>query len=91
MNTTMQIRIDASTKAKAKKAFKSMGLTLSSGIKYMLTQVSDPKASTYVCPFGFLHHYTPKHLALFEREAKDALKGKGYKNVEEMMDSILRS
>lgn len=90
MNTTIQIRIDSPTKARAQKAFKNMGLDLSSGIKYLLTQVSDPKNTTYICPFGFMHKYTPEMLAKYEKEAEYAIKfGKGYLSTKEMFDDML--
>lgn len=90
MNTTIQIRIDSPTKIKAQKAFKNMGLDLSSGIKYFLTQVSDPRNTTYICPFGFIHKYTPEMLAKYEKEAKWVLKHeKGYTSAREMHDAIL--
>ncbi|MEK7564569.1 MAG: type II toxin-antitoxin system RelB/DinJ family antitoxin [Patescibacteria group bacterium] len=91
MSTTIQIRIDASTKTKAKKAFKDMGLDLSSGIKYLLTQVGDPKSTTYICPFGFMHKYTPKMLATYKKEAEQAIKhGKRYSSTKEMFDDMER-
>ena len=42
-STTIQIRIDSPTKARAQKAFKSMGIDLSSGIKYFLVKVGKEK------------------------------------------------
>ena len=39
----MQIRIDQPTKAKYQKAFKNMGLGLSSGIKFLLARDMNPK------------------------------------------------
>lgn len=90
MNTTIQIRIDSPTKIKAQKAFKNMGLDLSSGIKYLLTQVSDPRNTTYICPFGFMHKYTPEMLAKYEKEAKWTLKyGKSYTSTKKMFDNIM--
>ena len=44
----MQIRIDASIKAKAQKAFKEMGLDLSSGVKMFLNQVSIDQCMPFV-------------------------------------------
>lgn len=90
MNTTMQIRIDQATKAKYQKAFKNMGLDLSSGIKFILARDMDPKNITYICPFGFMHKYTPEMLAKYEKESAWALKhGKGYFSTKEMFDAIL--
>ena len=90
MNTTIQIRIDSKTKAKAQKAFKGMGLDLSSGLKYLLTQVGNTNSLSYICEFGYMHKYTPGMFKKWEKEAAWALKhGKGYKNTKEMFDDIL--
>ena len=85
----MQIRIDSSTKNKAQKVFKSMGLDLSSGIKFLLAKEMNPKNVTYICPFGFMHKYTPKMLAKYEKEAEWAIKhSKGYSSTKEMFDDL---
>lgn len=90
MNTTIQIRIDQATKTKAQKAFKNMGLDLSSGVKYLLTQVGSPNNLTYMCPFGFMHKYTPEILNSFEKEVKDVIKnGKRYSSTKAMFDDIM--
>lgn len=89
MNTTMQIRIDSTTKIKAKKAFKDMGLDLSSGIKFLLAREINPKNVTYICPFGFMHKYTPEMLTKYEKEAEWALKhSKRYFSTKEMFDDL---
>lgn len=41
MNTTIQIRIDKKLKSDASKIFKSMGLTLSGGLKLYLAYVAN--------------------------------------------------
>ena len=58
MNTTIQIRIDRATKTKAQKAFRNMGLDLSSGVKYLLARELNPENITYVCDYGYLHKYS---------------------------------
>jgi len=89
MNTTIQIRIDSKTKQDAQKAFKNMGLDLSSGVKYLLTQVGNPKNNTYVCPFGFMHRYTPEMLQKFEKEVEQVIsKGRKYSSTKKMFDDI---
>jgi addiction module RelB/DinJ family antitoxin len=89
MNTTIQIRIDQATKAKAQKAFKNMGLDLSSGIKYLLKQVSKADGLSYICDFGYIHKYTPEKLREYDREAEYAIKhGKKFSSAKEMMDDI---
>lgn len=47
MNTTLQIRLDKKMKSEASKIFKSMGLTLSGGVKLYLAYV----ANTGTIPF----------------------------------------
>lgn len=89
MNTTMQIRIDASLKAKAQKTFREKGLDLSSGIKYLLTKEVNPKNITYICDFGYVHRYTPEMLKKFKKEEKFALKRKPrFDSVKEMFDHL---
>ncbi len=91
MNTTMQIRIDQSTKAKYQKAFKDMGLDLSSGVKFILAKQMNPRNITYICDYGYLHKYTPEMLKKFEKEAQWAVKyGKGYASAKEMHDDIMK-
>jgi DNA-damage-inducible protein J len=88
MNTTLQIRIDQQTKTKAQKAFKGMGLDLSSGVKLFLTQVGN----TGEIPFRIftadnLPEATKKKIV---REANYALKhGKRYANIEDAHRDIL--
>lgn len=90
MNTTIQIRIDQATKAKAQKAFKNMGLDLSSGIKYLLKQVSKADSLSYICDFGYMHKYTPEILKTYEKEAEYTIKhGKKFSSAKEMFDDIL--
>jgi DNA-damage-inducible protein J len=90
MNTTLQVRIDAKTKARARKAFESMGLDLSSGVKLFLTQVSN----TGEIPFRIfsadnLPERTKRRLV---RESDYALKhGKTYSSAKELHDDILNS
>ena len=90
MNTTIQIRIDKATKTKSQKMFKSMGLDLSSGIKYLLTQkINNPRNLSYVCDFGYLHKYTPEMLKKFKKEERLALKKKPrFASVKEMFDDL---
>ena len=88
MNTqTVQIRIDPKTKAAAQKAFKSMGMDMSSGVKIFLTQVAKDECFPFVPS-------TKKNIAMrkeFEKEISEIRKGKikGYKNAKEMHEAIL--
>jgi addiction module RelB/DinJ family antitoxin len=88
MNTTLQIRIDAKTKARARRALEGMGLDLSSGIKLFLTQVS----ITGELPF---RPRTAQNLPMdvvrkLTAEADSAAKrGKRYKTAKEVHNDIL--
>ncbi|MCC6323205.1 type II toxin-antitoxin system RelB/DinJ family antitoxin [Candidatus Nomurabacteria bacterium] len=85
-NETVQIRIDQKTKLAAQKAFKSMGMDMSSGVKMFLTQVVKDQC------FPFIPS-TKKTIALrkkWDKEVAEALKnGKRYTSTKEMMDDIL--
>ena len=87
MNTTIQIRIDSKTKIKAQRAFKGMGIDMSSGVKMFLHQVSVDNCMPFVPS-------TTKTRAIrkqWDKEVAWVLKhGKGYKNAEEMHADILR-
>ena len=88
MTTTLQIRIDKKTKDAAQKAFHSMGLDLSSGVKLYLTQVMHTKT----IPFPVLSFdYLPREKKLqIIKEAKYALKhGKRYATIQEAHRDIL--
>jgi DNA-damage-inducible protein J len=88
MNTTLQIRIDKKTKDAAQKAFHSMGLDMSSGVKLYLTQVMHTKTIPFpVWSFDDL----PREKKLqIVKEAKYALKhGKRYATIQEAHRDIL--
>ncbi len=89
MTTTLQIRIDKKTKDAAQKAFRSMGLDMSSGVKLYLTRVMN----TGSIPFPvFSFDYLPREEKLqLIKEAKYALKhGKSYATIEELHADILK-
>lgn len=85
-NETVQIRIDQKTKLAAQKAFKSMGMDMSSGVKMFLTQVVKDQCFPFVPS-------TKKTIALrkkWDKEVADALKnGKRYASAKEMHEDIL--
>jgi DNA-damage-inducible protein J len=85
MQSTIQIRIDESTKKKAKKILDEVGLDLSSGIKLFLSQVVIVKG------IPFLPSTNAKRIrARWDREVENALKkGKGYASTKKMLDDIL--
>ena len=86
MNTTMQIRIDATTKARAQKAFKGMGLDLSSGVKMFLNQV----AIDQCMPFVPSTKKTRANRKKWDKELQWAINhGKRYSSAEEMHKDIL--
>lgn len=88
MTTTLQIRIDKKTKTAAQKAFHSMGLDMSSGVKLYLTQVMHTKKIPFpVLSFDYLSQ--EKKLQII-KEAKYALKhGKSYATIQEAHSDIL--
>lgn len=90
MTTTVQIRIDQKTKTKAQKAFKGMGIDLSSGVKLFLTQVGNTGEIPFrVFSLDNLPEATKKKIV---REAKYALKhGKRYASAEELHDDIIKN
>lgn len=88
MNTTLQIRLDQKMKNEANKAFKSMGLDMSTGVKLFLAQVVNTKS----IPFPVMSaDYWPEEKKLeLIRDAEDALKnGKRYKNIREAHKDVL--
>ena len=87
MNTTMQIRIDSSTKAKAQKAFRGMGIDLSSGVKMFLHQVAVDKCMPFIPSTVRTRAIRKK----WDKEVAWALKhGKGYTSAKEMHDDIMK-
>lgn len=91
MNTTIQIRIDSATKAKAQKAFKNMGLDLSSGMKYLLSRATKADSLNYICDFGYMHKYTHEKAREMRKEITFAKKhGKRFTNAKEMINDILK-
>ncbi len=87
MNTTMQIRIDSSTKAKAQKAFKGMGIDMSSGVKMFLHQV----ATDQCMPFVPSTVKTRANRKKWDKEFAAVVKGgKGYLSAKEMHDEIMK-
>ena len=81
----MQIRIDASIKAKAQKAFKEMGLDLSSGVKMFLNQVSIDQCMPFVPSTAKTRANRKKWDKEFDLVMKH---GKGYISTKEMFDDI---
>ncbi len=85
MNTTMQIRIDAPTKVRAQKAFKDMGIDLSSGVKMFLHQVAVDKCMPFIPSTAKTRAIRKKWDKEFEQVMKH---GKGYSSTKEMFDDI---
>ena len=87
--TTIQIRIDEKTKAKARKVFSKMGLDVSSGIKLYLTRVAQDESIPFVVRTE--NGYTPEQEQQLIREAAWAEKhGKRYTSVKEMWKDIMK-
>ena len=89
MNTTIQIRVDKKMKREVSKAFKDMGLDISSGVKLFLHQVV--KSQTIPFPIRTANGFTVEQERQMIRETKEALKsGKSYKTAKELFDDILK-
>lgn len=89
MTTTLQIRIDKKTKDAAQKAFRSMGLDMSSGVKLYLTQVMHTKTIPF--PVMSADYWPIEKKRQIIKEAKWALKyGKRYTSIEEAHRDILK-
>ena len=87
MNTTIQIRIDQATKTKSQKAFKSMGIDMSSGVKMFLSQV----AIDQCMPFVPSTTKTRANRKRWDKEFDWVMKhGKGYTSAKEMHDAIMK-
>jgi len=87
--TTVQVRIDEKTKAKAKRVFKKMGLDVSSGIKLYLARVAQDETVPFVLRTE--NGYTPEEEQRMIREVKYLKKhGKRYTSVKEMWRDIMK-
>ena len=75
--TTIQVRIDEKTKAKAKKVFAGMGLDISSGIKVYLNRVVQDNSIPFIVRTE--NGYTPEQERQMIKETEWAEKhGKRY-------------
>ena len=84
MNTVINIRIDKKTKEQAQKVFRTIGIDMSAGLKMFLNQVIKDQCFPFVPT-------TKKTIALrkvWDREVREALKGKGYASAKEMFDDL---
>lgn len=82
--TTINIRIDEKLKRDASKTFASLGIDTSSAVKMFLAQAVKEKG------LPFKPTRDPKAIrARWDKEVKEALKGKGYTDVREMHRDIL--
>ena len=88
--TTIQVRIDESTKKKAKKVFGNMGLDISTGIKVYLNRVIKDKSIPFVVRTE--NGYTPAQESQMIRETEWVKKhGKKYTSVDALMRDVFRS
>ena len=83
----MQIRIDSSTKIRAQKAFKGMGIDMSSGVKMFLNQVAIDKCMPFVPSTKKTRAIRKKWDKEFEWVMKH---GKGYASAKEMHEAIMK-
>ncbi len=86
-NTTIQIRIDSPTKAKAQKAFKGMGIDLSSGVKMFLNQVATDQCMPFIPSTAKTRAIRKK----WDKELDWTMKhGKGYASAKAMHHDIMK-
>ncbi len=88
MNATVQLRIDASTKSKAQKVLKELGLDLSSAVKLFLTQVvySSSVPFSIRTENGFTHAQERRIIKETEWAKKH---GKRFTSARAMIDDML--
>lgn len=86
MTTTLNMRIDSKLKQTVSRKFKKSGLNLSSGTKYIFTQIANGEIE--LTP---KMHYdlTPKQEKWLENQIAGAKKGKKYSNIRELHRDIL--
>ena len=79
---TIQIRIDAETKAKARKTLEELGLDMSSAVKLFLTNVVNRQG----IPFDLKteNGYTIAEELAMVRETEEAKQSKGYNDLDEL-------
>ncbi|MCX6719205.1 MAG: type II toxin-antitoxin system RelB/DinJ family antitoxin [Candidatus Taylorbacteria bacterium] len=86
--STIQLRIDSSTKAQAQSILKKLGMDLSSAMKLFLTQVIRTKSIPFVA--RTVNGFTPE----YEQELIDEIKAmeagheKTFKSVKELMADL---
>ena len=88
-DTTVHVRMSASTKKKAQQTLKRMGLDVSTAVNLFLNRV----VSTQAIPFEVrtVNGYTPAQEQAIIKETEWALKyGKRYDDVDEMHRDILK-
>ncbi len=87
--TTIQVRIDAKTKAKAKKIFAEMGLDISSGIKVYLNRVVQDKTIPFVVRTE--NGYTLEQEQQMIKETQLAVRhGKRFSSANEAMKYLMK-
>lgn len=88
MDATLQVRIDKKTKEAAQKAFQSMGLDMSSGIKLYLAQVIYQQAIPF--PVITADYWSTEKKRKIVKESREALKsGRGFRTAEDLHKDIL--
>jgi len=87
--TTIQIRIDEKTKAKARKVFHKMGLDVSSGVKLYLNRVIEDESIPFIIRTE--NGYAPGEEQRMIREVEYLKKhGKRYTSTAEMWKDIMK-
>lgn len=81
--TTINVRVEEKTKKAATRVLEDMGLDLSSGVKIFLAQVIREKGLPFTPTAN-----AAQIRARWDREGKEARKGKGYASAKELLDEL---
>ncbi|MFA6295367.1 MAG: type II toxin-antitoxin system RelB/DinJ family antitoxin [Candidatus Paceibacterota bacterium] len=86
--STIQLRIDSNTKAKAQNVLRKLGTDLSSAMKLFLTQVIRTKSIPFIVRTE--NGYTPEYEQMLIDEVKAMKNGSGkrFKTVEALMEDL---
>ena len=85
--TTIQLRIDRTTKNKAQSIFNKLGMDMTSGMKLFLSQVIRTKSLPFIA--RTVNGYTPEYEQFILDQIADTKKnGKRFSSVEAMMEDL---
>ena len=88
MTTTLSIRIDEKTKREARKTLEALGLDLSSAVNMFLNQVVIQQGVPLTLFRVSTKEEREKIRKEWDKKVVDAMKTKGYKNVDELFKAL---